>query len=251
MAYAFGTKSVWGGGGSASGSTIVPDSTTFTVALHDLIFVHAFVVDLTGTLTMSVADNFSNTYVQVGSTLRPTGNYTTALFICRDSNSAGACTPTVTISAATTGRSMQCGSISGLSTSLATSTNGGEALAITSGTDTLVSSLAVPSGQPAIVLGFQANVDNIAATAGTGMTAAPQGAAGYNPASYFGNSYLSIVHQRVTSTSAVGVKYSMAGTTTPDKASVFTLIVPETGAAPPASVHQPGVTMISLARGGR
>lgn len=232
MAYAFGTKSVWGGGGSPSGTTIVPDATTFTVALHDLIFVFASVVDLGGTLTMSVTDNFSNTYVQVGSTVRPPGgaNITAALFICRDSNLAGACTPTVTISAATTGRSMQCGSISGLSTSLATSTNGGESISYVSGTDTLVSATATPSAQPAIVLGFQSNVDNIAATAGTGMTAAPQGGAGYNPGLFFGNQYLSVIHKRVTSTAAVGVNYSMASSGTV-QAAVITLIVPEIGAS--------------------
>lgn len=223
MAYAFGSDSVGFGGGTGSATTITTGQ-TITVAVGDTIFAW-FMVD-TGGHTFTVADNFLNNYVIVGSTIAASGPGTAALYICRGSNSAGTCSITVTIDTAATNRSMSIGTISGLSTSATLSQNTANVV-MTAGTDGLTTVTAAPSAQPAIVLGFQWNYFNNTMSVGTGFTVAPGGALANGL--YFGGQLNCIEHKRVTSTAATAATLTV-GAGNANGAALVELIIPETGA---------------------
>lgn len=232
MAYAFGSDSVGYGQLSGSGTTI-PAIDTVTVALHDTIFVWCSVV---GAHTFSCADNFTNTYALVGSVISEVSSGSSmALFICRDSNSAGVCSPLITIDSAAIDRNMVIGAISGLSTSLAILQNTSNPV-MTAGTDGVSSASATPSAQPAIVLGFLWDGYNIAPAIGTGFTIAPEQEAGLNPAAYAGGYWGIVEHKRVTSLAATPVTFTMA-TGDAHGCAVLELIIPEIGASGGSAVQ--------------
>src|SRR6185312_8664064 len=106
MAYAFGSDTPGFGGSSSSASTITTTQ-SITVAQHDLIW--AWIIVAVQNHTFTVTDNFSNTYAQVQIGNDASGDQTWALFVCRDSNSAGTCTPTTTINSAAAYQSMVIG----------------------------------------------------------------------------------------------------------------------------------------------
>lgn len=224
MAYAFGSDSCGYGQAAGSGSTITTVD-TITVAQHDTIFVWLMV---TGAHTFTVTDNFSNAYSLVGSVINEgSSTSTAALFICRDSNSTGVCSPVATIDSAATNRDMVIGTISGLSTSATISQNGANPV-MTAGTDALASAAATPSAQPAIVLGFHWNAYNITTSVGTGFTQAPEQHAGNTKGAFSGGHYVCVEHKRVTSTSATAATFTSAGSV--NGCCVAELIIPEIGA---------------------
>lgn len=226
MAFTWGSDSCGYGGAAASASTIATVQ-TITVAVHDTIFAWFMV---TGVRTFTVTDNFSNIYSLVGSVITESssGNCA-ALYVCRDSNSSGACSVTVTINAAATNRSMCIGCITGLSNSATATTDGGANPVMTAGADAVTTTSTAPTTQPAIVLGFQWNAYNITTSIGTGFTQAPEQALGNTKGTYFGGEYILVEYKRVTSTSATPATFTSAGSV--NGCAVIELIIPESGAS--------------------
>lgn len=247
MAYAFGTGSCGWGGASATSTTIATDAAGhITVAVGDMIFAWFIVDGLSHTFT--VTDNFSNTYTLVGSVINETSSVSSAaLYICRNSNSAGSCSVTVTINSTAINRSLIIGSINGLSTSAAIAQNTA-LVTMAAGTDAVSTASATPSAQPAIVLGFQWNMYSYATAPGTGFTAAPAGTSG-NPGAFFGGAYVCVEHKRVTSTAATPATFTIT-TPTSNGCTLAELIIPETGGG--GATHKPPLwSQLTLTRGGR
>lgn len=222
MAYVFGSNSMGYGQAAVTGTTITAVDTIATL-LHDTILVWCSVV---GVHTFTCADNFLNTYTLVNSVIAESSSTSSmALFICRDCNTAGTCSPVITIDSTAIDRNMQIMAITGLSNSAALSSAVSNPV-MTAGTDAVVSGNVTPAAQPAIVLGFLWDGYNIAPAAGTGFTLAPQQEAGLNPGGYAGGYQAITEHKRVTSTAATNATFTMASGS-PNGCAVLALAIPE------------------------